>query len=38
MRVKGLEWGVSWVDRPGKDKVTGIPDEKGAMREPGGKM
>lgn len=26
------------VDRPGKDKVTGIPNEKGTMREPREKM
>jgi len=26
------------VERPGKDKVTGIPDEKGTMRQPREKM
>ena len=26
------------VERPGKDKVIGIPDEKGTMRQPREKM
>ena len=37
-KQRGWNGEVLRVDRPGKDKVTRIPDEKGTMREPREKM